>query len=108
MSSRKLDFDAPTAIADGDPLAGSGLARDAGGTGAGNLGVRAFDRLQAALGAEQAQWFHWVPMALGAGIAAYFVLPFEPSLPTVPLALVGVFLDTLLAGVYVAGIALSG
>lgn len=108
MSSRNLDFDAPTAIAGGDPLAGSGLARDAGGTGAGNLGVRAFGRLQAALGAEQAQWFYWLPMALDAGIAAYFLLPFDPPLPTGPLALVGVLLNTLLAGVYVAGLALSG
>ena len=47
-------------------------------------------RVLALLEAERARWFLWVPVLLGAGIAAYFLLPFEPSLAAclVPLALV--------------------
>lgn len=44
-------------------------------------------RFSDALNAERAQWFYWVPVALGAGIAIYFLLPFEP-----PLALGGLML----------------
>lgn len=31
------------------------------------------------LDAERARWFFWLPVAFGAGIAAYFALHFEPS-----------------------------
>ncbi|MEZ5907389.1 MAG: ComEC/Rec2 family competence protein [Hyphomicrobiaceae bacterium] len=29
--------------------------------------------------AEQASWFNWVPVAFGAGVGLYFLLPFEPT-----------------------------
>ncbi|MGE0856429.1 MAG: ComEC/Rec2 family competence protein [Hyphomicrobiaceae bacterium] len=38
------------------------------------------ERLAAALDTERARWFYWVPVLLGGGIAAYFVLPREPLL----------------------------
>ena len=33
------------------------------------------------LEAEQERWFCWLPVCIGGGIAAYFALPAEPSLP---------------------------
>lgn len=36
--------------------------------------------LQAALEAERAQWFYWIPVFFGLGIAAYFSLGQEPAL----------------------------
>ncbi|MEQ1711379.1 MAG: ComEC/Rec2 family competence protein, partial [Hyphomicrobium sp.] len=36
--------------------------------------------LVAWLEAERPQWFNWLPVALGCGIAVYFALPSEPSL----------------------------
>ncbi|HRY07508.1 MAG TPA: ComEC/Rec2 family competence protein [Hyphomicrobiaceae bacterium] len=43
-----------------------------------------------ALEAERAHWFYWVPVGLGAGIAAYFALQFEPPLIFGLLTLLGV------------------
>ena len=37
-------------------------------------------RLRATFDAEQEQWFLWVPVMLGIGIALYFALPVEPAL----------------------------
>ena len=42
-----------------------------------------------ALDAERARWFYWVPVALGTGIAIYFLLPFEPHPALGSLAIVG-------------------
>ena len=37
-------------------------------------------RLRATFDAEQEQWFLWVPVMLGIGIAGYFAMPVEPTL----------------------------
>jgi len=61
------------------------MRHDGGAAGAG-----AWARFCEALEAERAHWFYWAPVLLGAGIAAYFALPFEPPLAIGALALIGV------------------
>jgi competence protein ComEC len=59
-----------------------GIDRDA--AGAGNAGahwrLRWVGRLVEQLEAEQEQWFLWLPVLFGGGIALYFMLPSEPSM----------------------------
>lgn len=42
--------------------------------------------------AERDRWFLWLPVLLGAGIAGYFLLPFEPALPPLRWAISAVLL----------------
>ena len=52
---------------------GSAGTHGNGGVGDGPLGA-----LARRLEAEQERWFCWLPVCIGAGIAAYFALPIEP------------------------------
>ncbi len=51
-------------------------------------GAIAANAAQTALDAERSRFFLWVPVCLGAGIAAYFALPREPDLLSATLPLV--------------------
>ncbi|WP_341705631.1 hypothetical protein, partial [Ferrovibrio sp.] len=62
-------------------LAGRGLQL-AGAVAA----LRASD-LAVLLLAERDRWFLWLPVLLGSGIAGYFLLPFEPALMPLRLAM---------------------
>src|SRR6185295_14020782 len=68
------------------------MAQVSGGAGAWPFGARRSSPLGAAAGrllagiarqleAEQERWFLWLPVLFGAGIALYFSLPVEPSVP---------------------------
>jgi len=46
------------------------------------VALRPMRALEQVLDAEQPRWFLWLPVMLGAGIALYFALAQEPSLPT--------------------------
>ncbi|MBS0274411.1 MAG: ComEC family competence protein [Proteobacteria bacterium] len=61
---------------------------------------RAFDALENTLQQEAERWVLWLPVALGAGIALYFALPFEPSSRLA--------LPFLLSGLLVAVVAFAG
>jgi competence protein ComEC len=58
-----------------------------------------FSGLARSFAAEREQWPLWVPVAVGAGVAAYFGLPIEPPLwPAAAIATVGFALAWLLRG----------
>lgn len=90
MSSRDLGDDGAVGIDGGtgrcaDDLDALGAWRIGRAAGTG-VWVRCCQSIEA----ERAHWFYWVPVALGAGIAIYFALPFEPPLAAGALALIGV------------------
>ncbi|MGD9668347.1 MAG: ComEC/Rec2 family competence protein [Hyphomicrobiaceae bacterium] len=89
MSSRNLDGDAE-ATAEDDLVGMSALVAPGEWVIGGAAADGAFSRFRAAFEAERAHWFYWVPVALGAGIAVYFALPFEPPVAIALLAFVGV------------------
>ncbi len=71
------------------------------GPGGDAVGLRALPFLGAIarnIEAEQEQWFLWLPVAFGAGIALYFLLPAEPGLPEAILPAVGVLAVHLVIG----------
>lgn len=84
MSSRELGVDAPgapEAMPESMTAAGQGLGlseTERGADARSRQGPVAW--LGEALEAERAHWFYWLPVAMGAGIAAYFALPVEPPL----------------------------
>ena len=61
---------------------------------------RAFDALGNTLRQEAERWVLWLPVALGAGVALYFALPFEPSSRLA--------LPFLLSGMLIAVVAFAG
>ena len=88
MSSRDLRRDA-------DEVGEEGLRHSTGGVLRGQrfgnpLAGGVLGWLGAAFEAERAHWFYWVPVALGCGIAAYFAMPFEPSVAVGALTFAGV------------------
>lgn len=90
MSSRDVGDDGAGVI-DG---ANGASARDPDAAGAWRAGRAAESGAWVgfcqSLEVERAHWFYWVPVALAAGIAVYFALPFEPPLAAGALALIGV------------------
>ena len=64
--------------------------------GAGTLSV--LGTIARSLEAEREQWFLWLPVVFGAGIALYFLLPKEPGLPAALLPAVAALAVRLAAG----------
>lgn len=62
-----------------------------------------------ALDGDRHRFFLWAPVALGAGIAAYFGLPNEPGLftATAPFVIAGILLAALLRGTIAAALAVA-
>lgn len=65
------------------------------GMAAGWRDLRQFDAV-ATLLAERDRWFLWLPVLLGSGVAAYFLLPVEPQLLPLRLGIAAVVLALLL------------
>ncbi len=75
-------------------IAQAGLRQLAGLRQAG-IALAGFSPVQALL-AERDRWFLWLPVLIGGGIATYFTLPGQPSLPLLRAALLAALLVLLL------------
>lgn len=70
-----------------------------GGVGAGNAGALPFlGAVARSLEAEREQWFLWLPVMFGAGIALYFLLPSEPAMLAAVLPAVAALAAHVVAG----------